>query len=88
MRMRSLNQTQSGLAAVLADPLLDGEYGKGALSRIAEQFRDLEEVGLGDLEISRRTGNCILVDSQKFVSAASVNGTHDAVSGPSRSPGE
>jgi len=36
MRMRSLNQTQSGLAAVLADPLLDGEYGKGALSRIAD----------------------------------------------------
>jgi hypothetical protein len=36
MRMRSLNQTQSGLAAVLADPLLDGEYGMGALARIAK----------------------------------------------------
>ncbi|MBD3672258.1 MAG: transglutaminase domain-containing protein [Planctomycetaceae bacterium] len=34
MRMRSLNQTQTGSATLLADALLDGDYGQGILSRV------------------------------------------------------
>ncbi|MDC0261918.1 hypothetical protein OAK47_01710 [Planctomycetaceae bacterium] len=57
MRMRSLNKTQSGLAAVLADPLLDGEYGMGAISRIAKSAESWDPAKLALWEFPEEQEN-------------------------------